>query len=586
MTSQHRTILHNLTQLPRFSALKTALLALKSTFFAILFTCFALVCAVPIFAQLPEIGGLLPSGGLRGEVTKVRIDGKSLAGAHLHLSGSGIVVKSFQVNPSGEQLTAELSVDRTAPLGAREVRITTAKGVSNGSRFFVDVYPNHVIEQPMQEGTPPLSLNPMAPVVINSRISAKAGRDRFTLTANAGEEWVFDCFADRIRSRFDPVLEIIDEAGVSVRLAQSTWESDPRFCHRFAKGGRYFLNVRDSEYNGGSNYTYRLLVGRLPYVSHFAPHGGTPGNQIQLTMEGINVSPKKVSVAIPASAPLGTYWAEVAQDTGKPLLIPLLVTSDRILGYTGSNSVYPLPALPFAIDGVFTDTPTARFSFRATAQKKYLFDLLGRRIGSRIDGEIRILSTDGKEIVSNDDAPGLGKEARLEFTAPETRDYLIEIRNVEDIVGASCTYRLKACAVEPDFQISIATDRLAVAQGGTLSLPVTIERIGGFAGAVEVYLEGLPAGISAPIALIPADKPSVDLKIVAAANTSITATELHIRARAKIGGKVVVREAPAWEKYEHRSIDLLLSVEYSYTRPFHLWDMLLLAVTPGEPPKK
>ena len=40
-----------------------------------------------------------------------------------------------------------------------------------------------------------------------------------------------------------------------------------------------------------------------------------------------------------------------------------------------------------------------------------------------------------------------------------------------------------------------------------------------------------------------------------------------------------MQEAPAWERYEHRSIDLLLSVEFSYTRPHHLWDMLVLAIT-------
>ncbi len=253
---------------------------------------------------------------------------------------------------------------------------------------------------------------------------------------------------------------------------------------------------------------------------------------------------------------------------------------------SNSSSAQSLPAFPLAIDGVFTESPTARFSFHAAAQTKYLFDLFGRRIGSRIDGEIRILNADGKEIASNDDAPGLGKEARLEFTAPESRDYTIEVRNVEEVTGATCYYRLKAHAVEPDFQVSIATDRLSAPQGGTLSLPVNVERIGGFAGAVEVYVEGLPAGISAPVAVIPPDKPSVDLKIVVGANAAVSANELHIRARAKIGGKIAIREAPAWEKYEHRSIDLLLSVEYSYTRPFHLWEMLLLAVTPAEPPKK
>ena len=98
-------------------------------------------------AQAPELGGLVPSGGLRGQTTKVRISGRNLGEAQLHLSGSGVAVRSVQVSPSGEQLTAEIATDQNALLGPHEVRITTPRGVSNGARFWVDVYPNYVLEQ-------------------------------------------------------------------------------------------------------------------------------------------------------------------------------------------------------------------------------------------------------------------------------------------------------------------------------------------------------------------------------------------------------------------------------------------------------
>src|SRR2546423_1013330 len=55
-----------------------------------------------VLAQSPEIAGLLPSGGPRGQVTKVEIAGKNLMGARIHLAGSGITVKSSQVNPAGD----------------------------------------------------------------------------------------------------------------------------------------------------------------------------------------------------------------------------------------------------------------------------------------------------------------------------------------------------------------------------------------------------------------------------------------------------------------------------------------------------
>jgi len=233
---------------------------------------------------------------------------------------------------------------------------------------------------------------------------------------------------------------------------------------------------------------------------------------------------------------------------------------------------------------VFATASRARFSFHASAKAKYLFDLLGRRIGSRIDGEIRILDAAGKEIAANDDAPNLGKEARLEFTATVDGSYLLEVRNVEEITGADCSYRLKASIVKPDFRLSITTDRLSVPQSGTIALPVNVERSGGFTGQVEITLTNLPAGVTSSGGVIPAGKDSIEMTLNAAPDAAFSAADIHIVGTAQIGSKSVQHEAPAWERYEHRSIDLLLSVEYSYTRPHHLWQMLLLAVTERSDP--
>jgi len=97
-------------------------------------------------AQAPEVGGLLPSGGPRGATTVVKIDGKNLQGAKLYLSGAGVSVRSSQVTPAGDLITVQIQVEPGASLGPHDVRIATAKGVSNGARFWVDVLPNRVFE--------------------------------------------------------------------------------------------------------------------------------------------------------------------------------------------------------------------------------------------------------------------------------------------------------------------------------------------------------------------------------------------------------------------------------------------------------
>lgn len=542
--------------------------------------------ALPSLAQAPEIGGLLPSGGPRGQITHVRLDGKNLTNARLHFNGSGIIIKSQNVNPAGDRLTAELSIDPKASLGPHEVRISSSKGVSNGSRFWVDTLPNLVIDPPMQESAPPIELEGKSPIVINSRIAAKAGRDRYILNASAGDIWVFDCYADRIRSRFDPMMVLKNEAGISLKLAQSAWESDPHFFYRFAKTGKYFLTVHDSEYNGGTNYVYRMLTGRIPFIAGFSPRGGQPGAQVQLSLQGTNLPSDHVTLSIPATASTGTYWSEIISSTGVSLVLPLLVDSIPVTIAADSDSASPLPAMPCNVDGTFTRFTRNRFTFHATAKSKILFDLLGRRIGSRIDGEIRILDKTGKEIAENDDGIVLSKDARLEFTSPADGEYTLEVRNVEEITGPDCFYRLKATPVTPDFQISIETDRISIPAGGKIALKVDAEKFGGFDGPIEIKMENLPAGVVLSGGLIPAGKKTVDISLTADPTAKITANEVHLVGESVINGRKIRHDAPAWERYEHRSIDLGLAVEYSYNRPHHLWDMLLVAITEPAPVKK
>lgn len=528
-------------------------------------------------AQAPELGGLLPCGGPRGSTTRLQIEGKNLKGARLFVGGKGVMVKSTETSPSGDVVTADISVEPGAPLGPHDVRISTPKGISNGARFWVDILPNRVIDKPMSEADAPVVIDRATPAVINSRIAAKAGRDRFCLTAAAGEAWSFQCRANDLRSRMDPVLELKDENGVGLRLVQGTWESNPSFFYRFSRAGRYYLTVRDSEYNGGPNYVYRLLAARSPYVSGFTPRGERPGHTVDLALRGSSLPAEHASVTIPGDAS-GVYWANVDAGSGGPVVLPLLVDSDPVMDAGSENALRPLPALPAIVDGDFEHVPKAAFTFHADAGRKILFDLLGRRIGSRIDGSLRVLDGSGKELAANDDAPGIGKDARLEFSAPAAGDYRVEVSNVEEITGPDCYYRLKARQVSPDFRVSIATDRVAVGAGGTVALPISLERLGGFNGPVSVRCEGLPGGVSFAGGCFAPGKTSTEATLTAEPGSAVDAACVHLIAEADVDGHSVSREALAWEQYEHRSIDLLLSVEYSYARPHHIWDLLVLGV--------
>lgn len=535
-----------------------------------------------VAAQMPEIGGLFPQGGQRGAETQVAFTGKHLLGSKVIVAGTDIAVRIAQESPEGDRLTAAFTVAPTARFGPHELRIVNPKGVSNGILFWVDALPNRTLAVCSTDSAPPVPLERAAPVVLNGLLATQAARDRFEFPVEAGETWVFDCCAARMRSRLDPVLELQDESGQTLKRVQSTWESDPRFAFHFVRAGRCILTVRDSEYHGGPNFSYRLLIGRMPFVAGYAPRGGRPGSRVTLTILGENSPSSEREVAIPADAATGAYWTELPMGTVSSGLFPLLVDSCPVEKAPDAEGVTPLPAAPSAVDGVFQRFARSRFSFQGAPDRKYLFDLLGRRIGSRIDGALRVLDSAGRVLAENDDA--VGKDARLEFQPPAPGSYVVEARNVEEKTGPDCFYRLWVRHVEPDFQIFLKTDRLALAAGSTIALQVSAERSGGFDGQIEVMVEGLPPTVRCSGGVIDRGRDSVEITLTAPVETSATASEVFVRGRATVAGKQITRTAAGWEQYEHRSIDLVLSVEYSYTRPHYLWDMLLLAlIEPSEP---
>src|SRR5947208_2661323 len=113
--------------------------------------CMLFCGAIGIFAQEPELEGLLPGGGPRGATTRIQIDGKNLKGARLYAGGRGIHIVSTELSPTGTTLSAQLKVDSDAPLGPHDLRLATAKGVSGGAYFWVDVLSNRVLEKAMSE---------------------------------------------------------------------------------------------------------------------------------------------------------------------------------------------------------------------------------------------------------------------------------------------------------------------------------------------------------------------------------------------------------------------------------------------------
>ncbi len=102
------------------------------------------------------------------------------------------------------------------------------------------------------------------------------------------------------------------------------------------------------------------------------------------------------------------------------------------------------------ISGAVDKPVGVRYRVHSPAQHQFGAVVTAGRIGSKLDPVLRILDASGKELAYANDSPGLGIDCRLYFIAPESGDYLIEIRDAQYGSGNDYRYRVFFGALPSD----------------------------------------------------------------------------------------------------------------------------------------
>src|SRR5262249_38482950 len=95
-------------------------------------------------------------------------------------------------------------------------------------------------------------------------------------------------------------------------------------------------------------------------------------------------------------------------------------------------------------------------------------------------------------------------DQRIEFTAAEDGDYVLEVQHLNYLGGPGEAYRVTVTPSEPGLDLSLPIERHDVAAGGSLSVPVLVTRRG-YTGPIEVSVKG-PPGVTGQVT-IPAGQP-------------------------------------------------------------------------------
>ena len=149
---------------------------------------------------------------------------------------------------------------------------------------------------------------------------------------------------------------------------------------------------------------------------------------------------------LPSDAPVGLYPLRIRTEQG---LSNILLFSVGDLPESSEQEPNDAPSqaqhvtLPTTLNGTLKETDRDYYRFSAQAGERLVFEVEARRAGSAIDPVIQVLDSNGREIASNNDAPGLDVDARVEVALDAPGDYLVLVHDSRYSDQEQNFYRLK-----------------------------------------------------------------------------------------------------------------------------------------------
>ncbi len=491
--------------------------------------------AADVHHRLPALSSVFPQGTEPGTKLRVEVLGEYLDRAQavvfLDPSVRGTVVRSDYT-----RLDLEFDVAPEAPLGPHYFRVVSPRGPSNLLLFRIGDQP-HRLEHEPNDSFEQAEEVPI-PVTLNARLNADGDFDFFRFRVQQHETWVFDLRAARNGNGLDAALILLDSEGRKLAHCEDFFIWDPFLTYTFPKAGVYYAVVQPTHARLDPNFAYQLHIRKAPHLETVSPLSLPPGAAAEATIYGAGLvsgkadskarlwfdapgfdgevfemrgSSARVKIRVPADARPGPHQLALLTSGGRSDPVTFLV--DAMPVHKGGEEITP----PVSITGVARYRRPERFFFDAKQGQSLVFEVRAQRFGSPVDSVLRLRDEKGKEIAVNDDAtfPGVqfNKDSRISQTFPQAGRYQIEMRNLSQVTGEDFPYQLLVRPPDPGFELLLATDQPYLYPGGSDSLKVTAARRDGFDATIRASVTGLPAGVTAEPAEIPAGKNDGEIRL-------------------------------------------------------------------------
>lgn len=494
----------------------------------------------------PTVAMPFPMGIQRGTTLDLTLTGGNLAnptGFWTSMPGKITIPTEDKNGADNAKLKVRVEVPADAPLGVYATRLGNKQGVSNLRLFCVDDLPTVVeVDTNRNKATPQVV---PVPSVVAGKSDAEVS-DWFKITAKAGQRLSFDVLGRRIGSAMDPQISIYH--GKSMReLAHDNdspgSQSDARLSYLFKEAGEYLVEIKDVLNRGGADYGYRLRIGELPLATATIPMAAKRGSKVQVQFAGPQVDGvAPVEVAVPADPAQTVVWVAPKGPSGQHgWPVPLQISGvDEAVEQEPNQE--PAKANRVPVPGGVT----GRFQMSDDTD----FYVFGAKKGQKLTIEAQTLEWGSSTLVymllknaktgaelakSNPQAPPPADQ-KIDFTAPDDGDYLVEVQHLNFLGGPSEVYHLSILPSRNDFEVALLTDRADLAAMSVAAFPFQVTRRG-YSGPIEVAVIS-PANLTGSTT-VKAGQAAGTLLIQSKGEPPLGPHVVVIQAKATVDGQVV-----------------------------------------------
>lgn len=478
----------------------------------------------------PVVDSIYPAGGQRGASVAVTAAGKlDPWPAQVWTDTPALRV---EVGKAAGVLTIHVAKD--AAVGPHLLRLYNADGASSLRCFFVGDQREINEAEPNDEVAKANAVGEM-PVTINGQLDKSGDVDAYAVPLQKGQCLVASVQGRRLGSAIDPMLHLVDAAGTEVAYAQDGLGLDPLLVFTARTAGMYvvrvsafaFPPVADVRLAGGKDAAYRLSLTTGPFVRRTFPTGVRRGEKAVVRLVGWNLADDHAEVDATA-IPVGDAQTFLLIPSGEARL-PILVSDAPELTDTTATTRPAAVALPVNVGGTLTKPGDERPTwFVAKKGERYTFTARGGTIGSPLDPVLRIEDEAGKTLATSGDT-AVGGDAKIDWTAPADGSFRATIRDLFGRGGPDFDYRLEVSRPgQPSVAATTDADAYALVPGKTAAVKVNVSRRNGHVAAFVAVATGLPAGVTATSAEVPAKGGEVTLTLTAAADAKPTSGPIRV----------------------------------------------------------